>query len=188
MMVLSLPAESGPHDIIRHVDVKRLWARKCRSEEVRCDTFAFAVFDAIADRLVPGEALDEKGCAELAAALDADNSGNIAVGEMRMAFPPGLTFQACIALILAKDGTLSLPMPPAVFLGRGAHIDAAMDVWRGSAAGALVVVAPGAGVGKSAFAAGAYLLHSSTFWLNVTHILWDTLGSVSVSEKKDGSG
>jgi len=156
MMVPSLPAESGPHELIKHEDARRLWAKKCRgSERVLCETFAFALFDAIEQSIVPRvtPALDDEGCKELAAAMDVDDSGRITVGGVRAAFPAGLTFPECVALLLANDGTLSLPMPPAVFLGHDAHIDAAMEEWRGSAAGAMVVVAPG-GVGKSAFAVG----------------------------------
>ena len=51
--------------------------------------------------------------------------------EVRAAFPRGQTFLQCVALLLAKDGTLSLPMPPKTFLGRGAHLDAAMAVGSG---------------------------------------------------------
>ena len=142
----SLPAESGPHDLIKHEDVRRLWARKFRGlEKVQRETFAMAMLDATEERLVPdaAPALDEGGCTELAVAVDADASGHITVVEVRAAFPRGQTFPQCVAQLLVNDGTLSLPMPPAVFLGRGAHLDAAMEAWRGSAGGAMVVVAPG---------------------------------------------
>ena len=54
--------------------------------------------------------------------------GKITVSEVRAAFPRGLTFPECVAKLLAKDGTLTLPMSPAVFLGRGAQLDAATEV------------------------------------------------------------
>ena len=162
--MLSLPAESareaaqrGAHGNIRHEGVRHIWFNRFGSvEQVLAQSFADSVFDAIEDGLVPGAAppLDEGGCKELAVAVDADANGSITVGEVRAAFPKGLTFPQCVAALLAKDGTLSMPLPPAVFLGRDGHLDAAMAAWRGrSAAGALVVVAPG-GVGKTAFAVG----------------------------------
>lgn len=148
-------SESGPHDLIRHEDARRLWARKFRGlEKVMQESFAIALLDALEEKLVPALAppLDEKSSNDLAVAVDADASGHISVVEVRAAFPRGQSFPECVTKLLANDGTLSLPMPPAVFLGRDAHLDAAMDAWRGDAArGSLVVVAPG-GVGKSAFA------------------------------------
>jgi hypothetical protein len=147
--------DSGPHDLIKHADARRLWARKFRGlEKVMRETFAHALLNALEENLVPGldPPLDEKSSKELAVAVDADASGKITVVEVHAAFPGGQSFPECVTQLLAGDGTLSLPMPPAVFLGRGAHLDAAMDAWRGGgAAGSLVVVAPG-GVGKSAFA------------------------------------
>lgn len=148
-------ADSGLHMLIKHEDARRLWARKfCGLEKVMRENFALALLDALEENLVPGLAppLDEKSSTDLVVAVDADASGQITVVEVHAAFPRGQSFPECVAQLLADDGTLSLPMPPAVFLGRGAHLDAAMDAWRGGgAAGSLVVVAPG-GVGKSAFA------------------------------------
>jgi len=68
--------------------------------------------------------LNKGVCMELAMAMDADENGHITVVELKAAFPKGHSFAQCVALILAKDGTLTLPMPPAKFLGRGAHLDA----------------------------------------------------------------
>ena len=118
------------------------------------ESFAIALLDALEEKLVPAVAppLDEKSSNDLAVAVDADASGQITVVEVRAAFFRGQSFPECVTKLLANDGTLSFPMPPAVFLGRDAHLDAAMDAWRSEAArGSLVVVAPG-GVGKSAFA------------------------------------
>ena len=131
MSLWSLPVESGPHNLIRHEDARRLWAKAFRGfEKVDRETFAMAVLDAIEDGLVPGAAaaLDETGCMELAVALDHDGSGLITVRDLRAKFLKGLPFTECVALLLAKDGTLSLPIPPKVFLGRGADLDAAMEV------------------------------------------------------------
>ena len=54
--------------------------------------------------------------------------GHITFVEVRTAFPRGQSFPQCVAQLLLNDGTLSLPMPPAIFLGRGTHLDAAMQV------------------------------------------------------------
>jgi hypothetical protein len=118
-LVLSLRVESGPHNLIRHEVARRLWAKDFRGlEKVDRETFAMAVFDAIEDGLVPGAAaaaaLDEAGCMELAVALDHDGSGKITVRDLRAKFLKGLPFTECVALLLAKDGTLSLPIPPKV--------------------------------------------------------------------------
>jgi hypothetical protein len=64
-MVLSLPADRGPHIIIRHEDAKLLWAKKCHGlEKVDREYFAYALLDAMEDGLVPSAApaLDEGGC------------------------------------------------------------------------------------------------------------------------------
>lgn len=148
-------SESGAHNLIKHEDARRLWQRKFGGcEKVELKSFAKALLDAFEDEIVPAVAppLDEKRCYDLAKAVDVNANGLITVVEVRESFPRGQSFSECVANLLANDGTLSLPMPPAVFLGRDTHLDEAMNAWRSEAAqGSLVIVAPG-GVGKSAFA------------------------------------
>jgi hypothetical protein len=65
MLVLSLPAESGPHENIKHEVLRQHWAKEFRGrEQVLLDTFADSLFDAIEGGHVPdaAPALDEGGC------------------------------------------------------------------------------------------------------------------------------